>query len=961
MADRSVKVVLSAQVQGYVEGMQKAANATREAGSEAEKLGQKRDAFREMGQAGMLMGAAAAAGVGLAVKKWADFDEAMSAVQAATHESEEGMQRLSGAALDAGARTVLSAEEAANAVEELAKAGVSTADVLGGALDGALDLAAAGGLGVAEAAGIAATALKTFNLEGSDMAHVADLLAAGAGKAMGGVTDLSQALNQSAMVANATGLSIEETTAGLAAFASQGLLGSDAGTSFKSMLQSLTPTSGRAAETMKELGISAYDSKGDFIGLAEFAGVLERALSGLSVEQQQAAMKTIFGSDAIRAATVLYAEGESGIREWTEAVSEQGYAAETARARLDNLKGDIEALGGALDTALISTGSAANDTLRDMIQWLTSAVDVYNELPAPLQSATLGVGFLTAGVGLLGGGLSLALPKFVEFWGAMNTLGITSKAASDALAGVGRFLTGPWGVAITAAAAVAGVLLGEKQKMVTNSKELAATLDSESGAVTENSKAWAANKLEQEGILEMGQRLGVSAQDTTDAWLRNADAMARVNDRLKEWKKNASFRDDNTYKGWSNDLATFNSTMEGSNELLSDAKARHDRLREATLEGGDAASDAAAKSGEHGEALAGMADEAGSATAAVAELTDAIRSFGSEQFDVEKSAVAFQDALAGMREEIDAGNASWDITTEAERRTRSVLLDLATDTNNYAAALTASGSSAEEYSAVLDEGRESLYNAARAAGAAEEEARKFADTLVATPELVESYVDMNTDDALAKLAEVAANNPPDKLFQISADAIDAYKGIDGVNTMKVDGKTAYVWGDNKDAVGKIEDINNRQTPRKIVEIGADSSGFESAWASITGRVGSALVNIFKSDANADGGVYAYADGGVATGIYKGGAPIHKFAEPETIWEAYISGKPDQRDRNRQIWQETGRRLGMDGAPREVVHVPTHVTVLDADNRMIGTMKVVANAEIDGFAGEQARAGRTARY
>ena len=77
---------------------------------------------------------------------------------------------------------------------------------------------------MADAAGIAATALKTFKLEGEDMAHVADLLAAGAGKAMGDVTDLSAALNQSALVANATGLSIEETTAGLAAFASQGLL-----------------------------------------------------------------------------------------------------------------------------------------------------------------------------------------------------------------------------------------------------------------------------------------------------------------------------------------------------------------------------------------------------------------------------------------------------------------------------------------------------------------------------------------------------------------------------------------------------------------------------------------------------------------------------------------------------------------------------------------------------------------
>lgn len=921
MGERSTKVVLSAQVAGYVTAMHEATKATRETGSAAEKLSQQKQAFETMGRAAMGFGVIAAAGAGFAIKKFADFDAAMSAVQAATMESESSMRLLSDAAMDAGARTVFSAEESANAIEELAKAGVSTADVLSGGLDGALDLAAAGNLGVADAAGIAATALKTFNLQGSDMAHVADLLAAGAGKAMGDVSDLSQALNQSAMVANATGLSIEETTAGLAAFASQGLLGSDAGTSFKSMLQSLTPTSKKAAEEMERLGISAYDSQGNFIGLAEFAGKLRAGLQDLTVEQQQAAMKTIFGSDAIRAATVLYSEGEEGIREWITAVSEQGYAAEQARARLDNLKGDIEALGGALDTALISTGSVANDTLREMVQWLTSAVDVYNDLPEPLQSATLGVGLLSAGVGILGGGLSLALPKFVEFWGAMNTLGITSKTASEALAGMGRFLTGPWGVAITGAAAVAAVLLGEKQKMVTNSKELAATLDSETGAVTDNSKAWAANKLESEGLLERGERLGISAQDLTDAWLGNADAIGRVNDRMKQWQ-DADFRMKNAdWDGWSKDIALVQLALDGSNEMLAEAKEKHDRLKDATQESGDAAADAAGNTTTQGDALAGMAGEAGAAADAVSELTDLIRNFGSAQFDVEKSAVAFQDALASLQGELATGTSSWDITTEAGRRTRNVLLDLATDTNSYAAAMHASGASVEEYSGVLDQGREALYNSAIAAGAAEDEARRFADTLIATPEFVETYVAVDTQEAHAKIAAINADNPPEKILQISANAVDAYAGIEGVNVMKIDDKTAYVWGDNADAVKKIDDVNATRPLDKKVWIGADDSGFRSVWQSIAnlGPI-QKMVNFVtgkKPDGNANGGMYAYANGGIEayanggfpSGIYKGGTPIHKFAEPETLWEAYISGKPSERDRNRQIWVESGERLG----------------------------------------------------
>jgi TP901 family phage tail tape measure protein len=82
---------------------------------------------------------------------------------------------------------------------------------------------------------------------------VADLLAAGAGKAQGSVEDMGMALKQGGLLAASTGLSIEETTGTLAAFASAGLIGSDAGTSFKTMLQSLTPVSVAAKNEMDRL------------------------------------------------------------------------------------------------------------------------------------------------------------------------------------------------------------------------------------------------------------------------------------------------------------------------------------------------------------------------------------------------------------------------------------------------------------------------------------------------------------------------------------------------------------------------------------------------------------------------------------------------------------------------------------------------------------------------------------
>ena len=229
MADRVVKVLITAEVNSFLSGTAQVAKATREARSEAEQLTARleaqKKAFQVVGTTMLAAGGVVAAGLILATKRAAEFDQAMSNVQAATHESAENMGLLRDAALEAGAGTVYSANEAAGAIEELAKAGLSTKSIIGGGLTGALDLAAAGGLEVADAAGIASTTLQQFGLEGNKASHVADVLAAGAGKAMGDVSDLSMALSQSGTVAAQFGLSLEETTGSLAAFASKGQVG----------------------------------------------------------------------------------------------------------------------------------------------------------------------------------------------------------------------------------------------------------------------------------------------------------------------------------------------------------------------------------------------------------------------------------------------------------------------------------------------------------------------------------------------------------------------------------------------------------------------------------------------------------------------------------------------------------------------------------------------------------------
>lgn len=574
MTERSIKVTLRANVADFNRQIKSASTSLEQLAAKGDPTGKaaettmgrlaqsaqlQRAAWDTASTAMVGYGVAAAAAAGYVVKSFADFDQAMSNVQAATHESAANMDQLREAAIQAGADTAFSASEAAGAIEELAKAGVSTADILNGGLKGSLDLAAAGGLGVADAAGIASVALTQFKLSGSDVGHVADLLAAGAGKAMGDVSDLGMALKQAGLVASQTGLSIEETTGALSAFAAAGLLGSDAGTSFKTMLLNMTPQSKQAAKYMEELGIHAYDAQGQFVGLAAYAGQLHDSLSKLTAEDRQAALKKMFGQDAIRAASILYEQGADGIQSWIDKVNDAGYAAETAEARMDNLNGDLEKLGGSFETLFIKSGSGANDFLRSIVQFAEQAVNAFSALPAPVQQGALGLAAftsaaaLTAGTGMkvftmitdvraamqslngsvpfltrimdgfsgMRGGLAetrAAIGGFGNAWVTARANGVSNvsalaQAATPALAGIGNAAKGagnallgafggPWGLAATAAIVGLTAVLGEYQAQqaaaTARAKEYADSLDGITNAATDSTRALALKNLSKE-------------------------------------------------------------------------------------------------------------------------------------------------------------------------------------------------------------------------------------------------------------------------------------------------------------------------------------------------------------------------------------------------------------------------------------------------------------------------------
>lgn len=386
----------------------------------------------------MVLGTGLVAAFGAAEYATLGFDRQMSAVGAASGAVGGDLMALRDAAIAAGQATVFGAKDAAVAEEELAKAGVSVKDVLSGGLIGSLNLATAGNLDLGRAAEIAASTMTQFKLAGRDIPHIADLLAAGAGKAQGSVEDLGLAMTYVGPVAGQMGVSVEETTGALAELASNGVLADKAGTGLRGVLMALTAPSAKAADTMKDLGVNVYDSKGKFVGFRGVAEQLHRSLSGLSAQQRDVALGTIFGNEQIVAARVLYAGGARAVDEWTARVNDSGYAARFAAARMDNLAGDLEQLRGSLETALIKGGTGATDVLRGLAQAATGAVNAFSELPEPVQTGLTATLALGGGVLLAAGAYGTFIPKLRTAREELEKTGRAGAAAAQGISALGK-------------------------------------------------------------------------------------------------------------------------------------------------------------------------------------------------------------------------------------------------------------------------------------------------------------------------------------------------------------------------------------------------------------------------------------------------------------------------------------------------------------------------------------------
>ena len=230
-------------------------------GDAAGRAGSRLGGIGALAKVGLVAGAAGlGAFVASSVKAGSDFDAVIRQVGAVAGVPKPKLKELSDLALKFGADTKFSAGEAADAILELAKGGLTTADIKAGALKETLTLAAAGGLELGTAATAVSSGLNTFGLKAKDAGQVTAALAGAANASSASVESLAQGLAQVGPGARNAGLSVQETTAALAAFANAGIQGSDAGTSLKTFLARLVPSTAAATTAFTSLGLAQFSS-----------------------------------------------------------------------------------------------------------------------------------------------------------------------------------------------------------------------------------------------------------------------------------------------------------------------------------------------------------------------------------------------------------------------------------------------------------------------------------------------------------------------------------------------------------------------------------------------------------------------------------------------------------------------------------------------------------------------------
>lgn len=394
-----------------------------------------RNQFAQLEQTVRRIGVGLTAGVTLpfaglvttSVRGAGNFQQAMNRVNASMRNlNPQQLQEMGRLARDLGPQVGMGATQAASAIETLALAGMDASTIMNGGLRSALTLSAANLGDVAASGAMVQNVLQQFQLSASDLPMVVNRITGALDNSQFGFEDFRLGIAQAGTVASAAGVTFRDFTTALAATSSAFASGSDAGTSFKTYMNTLTPNSKEAAKAMRMLGISFFEATGKLKPFAEQAELLRQSTRDLADEARQRVFEEIFGADAARTAIALARTGREEFERMDAAIGGTD-ASEKLAIQMRGLNGAVGRLKAAFEELKIAIGETG---LLDIVTGFVEGLAGLVRRIAEANPILLKFGVIVGGLASLLGPLVLLIGPAIHFmiWRLAAGFGLLGKA-----------------------------------------------------------------------------------------------------------------------------------------------------------------------------------------------------------------------------------------------------------------------------------------------------------------------------------------------------------------------------------------------------------------------------------------------------------------------------------------------------------------------------------------------------
>lgn len=410
-------------------------------------------------------GFAAVGGIG--VKSFMDFDATITAAGVKSGATADELDKMREVAGKLGAEFPISAAEAAEGMDRLAAGGFDANQVME-AMPGIIEASVASGEDLAATSDVVTSALDIWNMRTGDVAanttHVADVIQATANASKMGMTEFGLAMQYAGAPAAALGISIEELGAAMGVMANNGIEASTIGTSLRATLSRLSSPPKAAAESIAQLGLTTKDQNGHFVGLNNVIDQLRTSMSGLSDTEQVAMAKALAGEDAYSGLLALIKTSPEAYAQVADAINNSAGSSDAAFQKMnDTLKGSVDQLKGAAESAAIAIGQALAPQIRELAGYGQTVANALTDMTPGMRSVIIGAGEATIALtGLLFAGSKITgvAATMIGIYGDVGKVlagqTIRNKVLEYSIIGVQRAYGAASGFAARAAAVIQG-------------------------------------------------------------------------------------------------------------------------------------------------------------------------------------------------------------------------------------------------------------------------------------------------------------------------------------------------------------------------------------------------------------------------------------------------------------------------------------------------------------------------